>query len=1141
MADGKSKASKPVRYHRAHLKQLCWGMLLYMLGDGEAACEILKPLAKKNPANCPSDEIIRTLAQLTTRHRQALHEQRGGVLKELVTALGLAIDPTTHTIPRLGHESQRCEKYREADEGPSLGYSRYPFKKIQGDNAPEIALAAICYVARAHSLFFCHPRAARNFEIAKQALNDLFQASQLGCRLYYALPCSHVNHITGLQEEYVHQVQSGADVGSCPWESPLFIWSLLQLVDINRGHIYRHIHYLDEADRYYRRVQQRFDRRSHDPLSKPEIPFSVLKNKDEIKLRNGMSLAVFFALIERSKILFDRGNLIESMMIQLRCLRFLVTMASQKRNSNQNIKQCSILVQDLSNALQTLNIVRRESIWDKEIVTTRFGGPSKSIDHRLRTARIGVITVARLVPWLKCQDDVMRKAGTELLARLGFSLWILRRGQLPIRPWNKRDRTLAHREQATVASWLRPFFSIHKQLNISQSPMAQYCLSLVEERAESTAVTLQDSIERQLALRLRETIAGYHYQHPLSEDAEFYASMLEKVTHNISNIVTIPRRLHAFLMRGGYKQRRSIGSFSGERLSAVSATPSPTRVRNKLVVLRRWQSFNPKVPRPSGQHIRGGGYYLLWQGKGIVIDPGYDFIQNFYDEGFSLDDIHGVAVTHSHPDHDDDLSTLTTLVREWNEYYRYMGEGDNGKIIKLDFFLNESTHLKFSSWLKASSTGIGRVIPLPLVVWDKDSKEANERPEDLIRGKNVFIALRQKYSLDLEIVPAWHDDVIGKTASVGLKFHLYSDDKEKKPIGVIGYTGDTGAYGDIDCGGDASATRLLIERQYAGCDVLIAHLGDIRIRELSTAMSRAKPGIDIAGSCIKEVLSDWFCENGSASHRLVTPERVQAFFSLMISLNLASTEALDAALQLPGGESQTVSGALNGFVHRLNKRIKTIALGKLKEQLLKQLETVSKEDRPFQIETNVLKCISEAAPYGANRNYRLSEWRVVYSLLGFLCATSSEKWTYDYHLGASGIYRLHAAMVEDCELPEELTSYRHHVARLLNTIKKNWPVGQQAPKVHTFTGDIGLHVSLSDPVVDASRKKLNLQVRCSYCNYNNETVLKLKNYHSPSKMYETPLKRLQSSLIYLCTEHDHHVEDTRCPADFLYRPNLSLV
>ena len=71
---------------------------------------------------------------------------------------------------------------------------------------------------------------------------------------------------------------------------------------------------------------------------------------------------------------------------------------------------------------------------------------------------------------------------------------------------------------------------------------------------------------------------------------------------SIENIIKIPRIIHSILTRRGYRYR------------AQKIADGPV---NKLVILRRWQSYNPSVPRPDRENIPGGGYFLLWEGKGI--------------------------------------------------------------------------------------------------------------------------------------------------------------------------------------------------------------------------------------------------------------------------------------------------------------------------------------------------------------------------------------------------------------------------------------------------------------------------------------------------------------------------------------------
>ena len=65
--------------------------------------------------------------------------------------------------------------------------------------------------------------------------------------------------------------------------------------------------------------------------------------------------------------------------------------------------------------------------------------------------------------------------------------------------------------------------------------------------------------------------------------------------------------------------------------------------------------------------IKGGGCFLSWQKKGIVIDPGYDFIENMYSEGLSIGDIDAIIITHAHNDHYIDLDPILTLAYQYNK------------------------------------------------------------------------------------------------------------------------------------------------------------------------------------------------------------------------------------------------------------------------------------------------------------------------------------------------------------------------------------------------------------------------------------------------------------------------------------------
>lgn len=200
---------------------------------------------------------------------------------------------------------------------------------------------------------------------------------------------------------------------------------------------------------------------------------------------------------------------------------------------------------------------------------------------------------------------------------------------------------------------------------------------------------------------------------------------------------------------------------------------------NYLHVLRRWNSFTPKIPNRE-QAKRGGGYFLVWKGKGIVIDPGFDFLDNFDIAGYSIQDVDAIVLTHAHTDHTADFESLLCLKYEQANRLK-----DDSKV---DLFLNLGTMQKFIGWVSGLS-GIGKVVSINA----GDSLE----PEG--------------YQLALKAMDAIHSEVIGKERCCGLVFGLRDGTKTVLKLGI---TGDTG-------------WNPKIQRQYRGCKLLCIHLGGI--------------------------------------------------------------------------------------------------------------------------------------------------------------------------------------------------------------------------------------------------------------------------------------------------------------------------
>lgn len=81
-----------------------------------------------------------------------------------------------------------------------------------------------------------------------------------------------------------------------------------------------------------------------------------------------------------------------------------------------------------------------------------------------------------------------------------------------------------------------------------------------------------------------------------------------------------------------------------------------------LEVLRRWNSFTPLV-----MSSVGGGYFINLFGTGLVVDPGYNFVQNFRLANHKFYEIEYIWISHSHDDHTADIEAIMNLLRRYNK------------------------------------------------------------------------------------------------------------------------------------------------------------------------------------------------------------------------------------------------------------------------------------------------------------------------------------------------------------------------------------------------------------------------------------------------------------------------------------------
>lgn len=237
--------------------------------------------------------------------------------------------------------------------------------------------------------------------------------------------------------------------------------------------------------------------------------------------------------------------------------------------------------------------------------------------------------------------------------------------------------------------------------------------------------------------------------------------------------------------------------------------------KDYLHVLRRWNSYTPAL-RTEDETSLGGGYFLSWHGKGLVIDPGFDFIKNFHNAGFSIGCIHAVAITHSHLDHYTNLEPIITLMFEYNDQRKRdakNGKKDDWVGLKHFHLLSNLGMLKAcSGWLDYTHKAKQQFSPLARIY-----------PLDSYIGEAIHIP-----DTDIRIRPTYaeHNEIIAVGYSVGLIVELLSKDKLHVEAS-IGFTADT-------------AWTQEVHEQYNNVDMLVTHIGTVNEDELMTLVPYSK-------------------------------------------------------------------------------------------------------------------------------------------------------------------------------------------------------------------------------------------------------------------------------------------------------------
>jgi tetratricopeptide (TPR) repeat protein len=222
---------------------------------------------------------------------------------------------------------------------------------------------------------------------------------------------------------------------------------------------------------------------------------------------------------------------------------------------------------------------------------------------------------------------------------------------------------------------------------------------------------------------------------------------------------------------------------------------------NKLKIFRKWNSSTPLFSQNISQ---GGGYYLTLKNhhhetKGIVIDPGYNFLDIFRDHRLGIQDIDAIIITHDHDDHSEALEGILSLVAKYNDYKT------SGPSKVLDIFGSPGVMLKYQGLFNKTDKDGNNEINFKLMIPGNKIKEI--AGESLMDKHGFNIVVNQAYHPEL-----WtnQESTVGVTVETNLTYKHH-------PL-KLGITADT-------------RYETFIGNQYQDVQIILINIGSIEKEE----------------------------------------------------------------------------------------------------------------------------------------------------------------------------------------------------------------------------------------------------------------------------------------------------------------------
>jgi hypothetical protein len=598
------------------------------------------------------------------------------------------------------------------------------------------------------------------------------------------------------------------------------------------------------------------------PISIERRSVNKLEYKISNERFNRWTLSLYrYALLNKAKLVLEYGRLAESTKWLLIALSKSMTYIREKhitkidngrknRHSEIIIKQINSFDQQLKEYIMYIDSILTDDVIDKEQIIIM-------INRIISTEILKIL----------CEDDIritVQNYRNDILIRIMYIIFLLR--PHPNTENEKMESEWA-KGQITKQIFIKIFYACNKifgkrrdaeaiALKILLSRNIKHYIAwfkitgLYNEKGDDDISNLNEWIVSNIAITkdfMRKNERKYNDIEELSADVEimnaldsenrrknneklfeFAKDILLSNMLNKSSMSQKSNRIKQYLTRKG----------KIEYIAEMNKKDSSEQFAPIFSVLRRYNSTSPIIPRPEQHKIRGGGYFLISSKmKGIVIDPGESFLQNFYEDGFSIADIHAIIITHAHVDHSKEMESILTLIYEYNYYMK-----EKKKENKLSLIFNVGSMGKMLPWALTQNNTVKAIHTIC-------PPSAEHK-----RNNSKIFDFKKELGIEIEAVPAKHNEIISSKYPVGLVIYTY-DKEEKNVLAKIGITSDTGYYqGIVD--------------YYKDCNPIILHLGDTYEHELiyHTLKNNKKIDNKRATEKIKEAIKEINKEKEEDTH-----------------------------------------------------------------------------------------------------------------------------------------------------------------------------------------------------------------------------------------------------------------------------------